>query len=171
MQLRRFAPDDAEFCFHLRNQVIRDLFRSRLHPEEIAAAVSAYRPADYTRMAGQGAIFIMERSGQRAGFFYLKRIDTAIAELCLIYIDPRSHGQGIGRRCINHIDQWVSSNWKEVATLVVVTFVPGYNAEFYKKVGFAPLEHTVCELSGLPLKALRLSRPVRSRDRVASEGS
>jgi GNAT superfamily N-acetyltransferase len=171
MQLRRFAPDDADFCFHLRNQVIHNLFRSRLQPEEVAAAVSAYRPADYTRMAGQGKIFIMERNGQRAGFFYLKRIDPTIAELCLIYIDPRYHGQGIGRSCINHIDQWVSSNWKGVATLLVVTFVPGYNAEFYKKVGFAPLERTVCELSGLPVKALRLSRPVRPRDRVASGNS
>ena len=162
MQFRRFIPDDAEFCYHLRNQVIHDLFRDRLQPEEVAAAVSAYQPADYTRMAGQGPFFIVEQNGRRAGFFYFKRIDSAVAELCLIYIDPGFHGQGIGRACIEHIDQWVSSNWEGVTTLIVITFVPGYNANFYQKAGFAPLEHTVCVLSGLPVKSLCLSKQVIS---------
>ena len=160
MQFRRFTSDDAEFCFQLRSRVIRDLFNDRLQPEEVSAAVSAYRPADYTRMAGQGSIFIVEQNNQRAGFFYLKRIDPATAELCLIYIDPRFHGQGIGSGCIGYIDRWVSANWKAVATLIVATFVPGYNADFYKKVGFAPVGPTVCEFPELPVKALRLSKPV-----------
>lgn len=162
MQFRDFASDDAAFCCHLRNRIIHDLFRSRLKPEEVAAAVRAYQPADYTRMAGQGALFIIEQDRQRAGYFYLKRIDAATAELCLIYIDPRFHGQGIGRACIEHIDRWVTSHWKGVAALIVVTFVPGYNGAFYRKVGFTPMEQTVHRLSGLPVKALRLSRPIRS---------
>ena len=160
MQFRRFTTDDAEFCCRLRKQVIRNLFEDLLQPDEIGAAVRAYRPADYTRMAGQGSIFIVEQSGRRAGFFYLKRIDTATAELCLLYIDPRCHGQGVGRACIQHIDRWIFSNWKEVATLVVVTFVPGYNAEFYQRVGFAPVAPTVCEFPERSLKALRLSKRV-----------
>ena len=160
MQFRRFTTDDAEFCCRLRNQVIRGLFQDLMQPEEVGAAVRAYRPSDYTRMAGQGSIFIVEQNDRRAGFFYLKRIDTATAELCLLYIDPRFHGQGIGRACIRHIDRWVLSNWKEVATLDVVTFVPGYNADFYKRVGFAPVEPTVCEFPEMSVAALRLSKPV-----------
>ena len=162
MQYRRFIPDDAEFCFHLRNRLIREHFRQHLQPEEVAAAVSAYRPADYTRMAGEGSLFMIEQNGRRAGFFYLQRLEDAIAELCLIYIDPRFHGQGIGRACINHIDRWVSSHWKKVTTLTVVTFVHGYNAAFYRKVGFVPQAPAVCTLSGLAVKALRLSKPIGS---------
>ena len=162
MYFRSFLPDDAEFCYHLRNQVIRDQFKDRLQPEEVAAAVNAYQPADYIRMAGQGSLFIIEHDGRRTGFFYLKRIDSTVAELCLIYIEHRDHGKGIGRACIETIDQWVSTHWSEVTTLVVVTFVPGYNAKFYQKVGFTPQEQTVCVLSGMPVKALRLSRPVNT---------
>ncbi|KPJ78195.1 MAG: hypothetical protein AMJ54_05080 [Deltaproteobacteria bacterium SG8_13] len=160
MRFRSFMPGDAEFCFHLRNQAFIDLFREELQPEGVAAAVNAYQPADYTRMAGQGSLFIVEQKGRRAGFFYLKRIETAVAELCLIYIDPRLHGQGLGSGCIEFIDRWVSSHWKAVSTLIVDTVIPGYNAQFYQKVGFVPLQHTVCNLSGMPVKALRLSKQV-----------
>ena len=162
MQFRRFIPDDAAFCCQLRKQIIGDLFSDRLQPEEVAAAVSAYQPADYNRMAGQGSLFIVEQNSRRAGFFYLDRIDPATAELCLLYIDPRFHGQGIGRACLKYVDRWVASNWKEVATLIVVTFVPGYNAEFYKKVGFEPDAPAVCEFSGVQVKALRLSKRLKT---------
>ena len=160
MHFRSFLPDDAEFCYHLRNQVIRDHFAERLQPDEVAAAVNAYQPADYIRMAGQGLLRIVEQKSRQAGFFYLKRIDSTVAELCLIYIEPRHHGQGIGRACIETIERWVTTHWNEVTTLVVVTFVPDYNAAFYQKVGFTPQEQTVCVLSGMPVKALRLSKPV-----------
>lgn len=170
MQFRRFHPDDAEFCFGLRNRVIRDLFQDRLQPEEVVAATSAYQPVDYIRMAGQGALFIVEQDGRQAGFFYLQRIDATVAELCLIYIEPRFHGQGIGRACIDHIDRWVSSHWEKVATLIVVTFVPGYNASFYQKVGFAPQAPTVCTLSGLAVEALRLCKPVGSSPQQNKKG-
>ena len=160
MQFRSFLPEDAEFCYHLRKRVIRDHFTDRLQPEEVAAAVNAYQPADYIRMAEQGVLTIVEQSSRRSGFFYLKRIDSTVAELCLIYIEPRDHGQGIGRACIETIDQWVSTHWNEVTTLVVVTFVPDYNAAFYQKVGFTPREQTVCVLSGMPVNALRLAKPV-----------
>lgn len=162
MQLRSYEPADAEFCCRLRNQVIGDLFADHLQAEAVAAAVNAYQPADYTRMAGQGTLFVVEQDGRRAGFFYLERIAADAAELCLIYIDPRFHGRGIGRGCIDHIDRWLPAHWQEVTTLVVTTIVPDYNAAFYQKVGFAPAEPAVCKFSGLAIKALRLSKPVVS---------
>ena len=162
MHFRKFAPEDAQFCFQLRNQAFTDLFGGQLQPEEVAAAVNAYQLADYIRMAGKGAFFIVEHRDSRAGFFYLQRIDPATAELCLIYIDPRFHQRGIGRGCIGHIDRWVSANWKKVDTLIVDTVIPGYNALFYQKAGFTPLGQSVCVLSGMPVKALRLSRRIKS---------
>ena len=162
MHVRSFNPADAEFCCHLRNQAFIELFRNELQPAEVTAAVNAYQPADYIRMAGQGKLFIVEHNRQRAGFFYLRRVDSDVAELCLIYIDPRFHGQGLGSGCIKYIDRWLPDQWKKVATLIVDTVIPGYNAQFYQKAGFAPLEQTVCTLSGLSLKALRLSKPVLS---------
>ena len=158
MQIRNFVPDDAEFCCRLRNRAFRDLFQGELQPEEVAAAVRAYRPADYNRMAGRGALFIVEQNGRRVGFFYLRRIDPKTAELVLIYIDPHFHHRGVGSSCIRFIERWVPSNWKGVVTLIVDTVIPGYNAAFYQRVGFSPVGNTECELSGLPVKALRLAK-------------
>lgn len=162
MQFRSFAADDAEFCFQLRNRAFTELFGSHLQPEEIAAAVNAYQPADFIRLAEQGAFFIVEQEGRRAGFFYLKRLDRSTAELCLIYIEPRFHRQGIGSGCIRYVGRWVASNWKGVRNLIVDTVIAGYNAEFYRKTGFASLGPADCFLSGKRLAALRLCKPVTS---------
>ena len=161
MKFRRFSPDDAEFCFQLRKRAFTDLFRNQLQPEEVTAAVNTYQPADYIRMDGQGSLFIAEKRGRRAGFFYLKRTDPAVAELCLIYIDPIFHRQGIGSRSIDFIGRWISSNWKSVRTLIVDTVIAGYNAGFYQKAGFVPLKQTVCRLSGKSIKALRLTMQIK----------
>lgn len=158
MKIRKFKPDDAETCFRLRSNAFIQKFHDELSLQEIASAVNAYMPDDYTRMAVEMPFFIAEEDGKILGFFNLKRKDEKTAELPLIYVDLDALDQGIGSACINYIEQWLSSNWKDVARLVVDTVIPNYNGGFYEKVGFKPVGDAYCEFMGRKIKALRLEK-------------
>jgi len=43
------------------------------------------------------------------------------------YIDLEMPVKGIGSACIDYIEQWLSSNWKDVTKLIVNTVIPYYN--------------------------------------------
>ncbi len=158
MNIRQFKPDDAESCFRLRSNAFIQKFRHELSPQEIAFAVNAYMPNDYIRMAEEMPFFIVEQSDNIIGFFNLKRKDSRTAEFPQIYIALDTLGKGIGSACIEYIEQWLSSNWEEVTTLIVETVIPKYNSKFYKKVGFKPIGYTFCEFLGHRIKALRLTK-------------
>ena len=160
MKIRPFSPMDAQLCFKMRSNAFIQEFYGELNPEEVAAAVNAFMPNDYIRMAAEMPFFIVEQDGTPVGFFTLKRKDLNTAELPLIYIDLESLGQGIGSDCIDYIERWLSSNWKEVNTLIVDTVIPKYNGGFYKKVGFVLSEDTFCEFGGQKVKALRLVKKI-----------
>ena len=158
MNIRKFKPDDAEICFRLRSNAFIQKFYNELSLQEIASAVNAYMPKDYIRMAVEMPFFIAEERGKIIGFFNLKRKDARTAELPLIYIDLDTLGKGIGSACIDYIEGWLSSNWKEVNKLIVDTVIPKYNSKFYEKAGFKPMGDVYCEFPGNKIKALRLAK-------------
>jgi GNAT superfamily N-acetyltransferase len=161
MKIRPFQPDDAESCFRLRSNAFIQKFYGELTPEEVAAAVNAYMPNDYIRMAQETLFFIVEEDGTPIGFFNLKRKNKSTAEIPLIYLDLDSLSRDIGSACIDYMEKWLLENWLEVNTLVVDTVIPKYNSGFYKKVGFKPSESSYCEFLGQKLKALRLVKKLR----------
>lgn len=160
MKVRPFQGSDAVFCFRLRSSAFILKFYGELTPQEVCAAVNAYMPEDYIRMARETAFFMVERNGVATGFFNLKRKSKTVTELCLIYVELDHLGEGHGSACIRYIENWLSQNWPEVNTLIVDTIIPKYNSGFYKKVGFAPRESTYCEFLGQKLKALRLVKKI-----------
>ena len=161
MKIRPFQPDDSESCFRLRSNAFIQKFYGELTPEEIAAAVNAYMPDDFIRLARKNPCFIVEEDGNPIGFFNLKRKDNITAEIPLIYLDLDRLGQGFGNACIEYMEKWLWENWLEVNTLLVDTVTPKYNGGFYKKVGFKPSGFTYCEFLGKKLKALRLLKKIR----------
>jgi GNAT superfamily N-acetyltransferase len=158
MNIRKFKPDDAEACFRLRSDAFIQKFNDELSLQDIASAVNAYMPGDYIRMAQEMPFFIVEENGRIYGFFNLKREDLNTAELPLIYVGLDALGKGIGSACIDYIEEWLSSNWKEVTHLIVDTVIPKYNGKFYEKMGFKSICDTYCEFLGHRLKALRLAK-------------
>ena len=158
MNIRKFKPDDAETCFRLRSNAFIQKFHNELSLQEIASAVNAYMPIDYIRMAEEMPFFIVEENDRISGFFNLKQKDARTAELQLIYIDLDTLGKGIGSACIDYIEGWLSSNWKEVNKLIVDTVIPKYNSKFYEKAGFKPMGDVYCEFPGNKIKALRLAK-------------
>ena len=161
MKIRRFQPDDAEFCFRIRSNAFIQKFNGELTPEEIAAAVNAYMPDDFILMARENPCFIVEEDGNLIGFFNLRKKDNSTAEIPLIYLDLDRLGAGLGTACIEYMEKWLLKNWLEVNTLVVDTVIPKYNSGFYQKVGFQPGESTYCEFLGKKLKALRLIKKIK----------
>ena len=158
MKLRPFQPEDAVICFRLRSNAFIRKFYGELTAEDVAAAVNAYMPDDYIRMARECPIFIVEKDGVPVAFFNLKRKDRRTAELPLIYINLDCLGAGIGRDCVDYMVKWLQENWPEVDALIVDTVIPKYNSGFYKKAGFVPGEFTHCNFLGHKLKALRLTK-------------
>ncbi|MHC4310436.1 MAG: GNAT family N-acetyltransferase [Planctomycetota bacterium] len=162
MNIRKFKPDDAEICFRFRSNAFIQKFHNELSLQEIASAVNAYMPRDYIRMAVEMPFFITQERSKIIGFLNLKRRDENTAELPLIYIDLDTLGQGIGSACIDYIEQWLSSNWKDVTKLLVDTVIPKYNSRFYEKVGFKPIGDAYCEFMGRKIKALRLEKKLNN---------
>lgn len=158
MHIRQFTVSDAEFCCRVRNRAFIVEFRRELSPPAIAAAVNAYLPADYVRMSHEGPVFIVEEREQPIGFFTLKRAGPTRAELPLIYLNPEHMGQGIGRRCVAYMENWIQANWPGVATLFVDTVIPDYNGGFYRKAGFQQVGEAVCHFPGESLPAVRFEK-------------
>ena len=158
MKIREFKAEDAEFCFKVRSNVYIQKFYNELSLKEIASCVNTYMPKDFIHMAKKVEFFIVEKNDLPIGFFTIKRINQNKAEIPLIYIDLNHQGKGIGKICIHFIENWITSNWKEVNRLFLDTIIPKNNRGFYEKVGFVPIKETLCEFQGLEIKALRLSK-------------
>ena len=158
MNFRQFSASDAEFCFQTRSNAFIHKFYGELSPQEVAACVNAFLPDDYMRMSREMPVFIVEENDISLGFFTLKRLEDSTAELPLIYVDLDKLGHSIGSACLKYIESWLAANWPEVKVLIVDTVIPLYNSRFYQKAGFTPLEEVLCELSGLKIKALRLTK-------------
>jgi GNAT superfamily N-acetyltransferase len=73
-------------------------------------------------------------------------------------MDLDTLGKGIGSACMDYIEGWLASNWKEINKLIVDTVIPKYNSKFYEKVGFKPIGDAYCEFPGHKIKALRLAK-------------
>ena len=111
-------------------------------------------------MAEMMDVFVVEEAGQSVGFFSLRRVDSGTAEIPLLYLDRTAQGRGIGALCIQFIEDRVVRDLTSVATLFVDTVVPGVNAEFYRKMGFADSGSAVCRFPDLSLKAVRLTKGI-----------
>lgn len=118
MNFRRFVPQDAQFCFKVRSEAFIQKFSGELNPQEVTAGVNAYTPYDYSEMAQQIPLFMVEDEGVSLGFFAVKQVNALTAELLLIYIDINHLGRGIGRSCILFIEKWLSTNWPEIRSLI-----------------------------------------------------
>ncbi len=158
LQIRAFAPEDAEFCFKVRARAFILAFRDELGPEAVAAAVNAYMPSDYVRMAESHTFFVVEEAGNRIGFFTLRRLDQRTAEIPLIYVELDQIGRGIGTWCMQSIEAWIASHWPDVSALVVDTVIPRYNGGFYHKMGFRPVGETKCHFPDGDVKAIRFDK-------------
>ena len=153
LQIRAFAPDDAEFCFKIRTRAYIMAFYDELGPHAVAAAVNAYMPSDYIGMADKHAFFVLEDAGTRVGFYTLRRLDQRTAEIPLIYLELDQTGRGIGSWCMQSIEAWLASHWPDVSTLIVETIIPHYNGNFYRRMGFTPVAETKCHFPDGDVKA------------------
>ncbi len=155
---RRFAPEDAEFCFKIRAGAFIREFYNEIGPDVVSACVTAYMPNDYIRMAEHNEFFIVTENSEAIGFFTIKKIGTGTAEIPLIYLDLNHTRKGTGKKCIRYIEEWVATNWKDVRKLFVDTIIPKYNRVFYEKVGFSPTEETYCFFADKKVRALRFCK-------------
>ena len=169
MNIRKFLPEDANFCFKTRVNPFIQKFSDELSSEAISAGVNAYMPDDYIRMAEEVEFFIMEKNEKSIAFFTIKKIDTTTAEIPLVYIDLDYLGNGIGTACLRYIEDWILTNWKKVKELVVDTVIPEYNGGFYIKSGFVPTGETACNFPDMSLKALRLTKKLNTDGVVIGE--
>jgi len=168
ISFRAFTPDDAEFCYKTRARAFIEKFYGELTSGQVAAGVLAYLPSDIVETARESPIFIAEQNGERRAFICLKRYKLHEVKIPWLYVDLRHLGQGIGQLCIEYIERWLLSNWKEVHTLIVDTIIPNYNGAFYNKVGFSAVGKTSCWFSGLNIPALRLQKTLLQTTRVPS---
>jgi GNAT superfamily N-acetyltransferase len=158
MNIRKFIPSDADFCHRTRSVAYRELFRDELGAETAEASASAYQPDDYITMAQDHECFIVEQNDLPVGFFTIRQHNPATAEIPLIYLDLNHLHKGLGSACVRFVEDWVCSHWPTVRELFVDTIIPGYNAGFYRKMGFSETGDVACCFPGVSVPALRLRK-------------
>lgn len=159
-EMRKFRPQDAEFCFRVRSRAFIVDFASELGPEAVATCVNAYLPSDYLRMAGKLELFIVEEAGAPAGFLAIRRVDAGTAEIPMIYLDHEHRGRGLGSWCLGAAEHWLAGAWPEAKTLYVDTVIPENTEGFYRKLGFRLEGKTFSEFRGERLPSLRFVKPL-----------
>jgi GNAT superfamily N-acetyltransferase len=162
-RLRKFRPEDAEFCFRVRSRAFVVDFMDEIGPEAVAFCVGSYLPADFVRMAGKLELFVVEEDAEPAGFLALGRADQRTAEIPMVYLDHRRRGRGLGSWCMAAAERWLSENRPEVTKLCVDTVIPRNTEGFYRKLGFALEGETTTDFKGGSLPALRFAKPLRAR--------
>lgn len=162
--IRPFTPADAHFCHRTRTAAYRELFVDELGAATAAAAAEAYQPDDYIRMARDHECFIIEQGDIPVGFFTIKQHDPATAEIPLIYLDLNHLNKGLGSAALRFAENWLHTHWPAVRELFVDTMIPGYNADFYRKLGFREKEPVSCSFPGVTVPALRLSKQLPPSD-------
>ncbi len=163
IHVRNFESRDAEVCFKIRRAAFIQKFQPELGARATAAGVDAFMPDDYVQMAQTGPFFVAEDDGGGViGFVTLERKGSGVAEIPLIYIDLDQIGKQIGQTMMGYIEQWVTTNWSDVTTLIVNTVIPEYNGGFYRKVGFIPAGDAICRFGNMPVRALRLEKKLGS---------
>ena len=162
MKLREFQEEDARFCFSLRSSIFIKMFYDYLGKDIICAVVNSYMPEDYITKAQSEfeKVFIVEIDNKRAGFFTIKKIDNNLAEIPQIYFSLEYHGKGLGKKCMQYIEDWIKHNWNSVKTIFLDTIIPDYNCEFYKKQGYKDAGEVIIYFSNLPVKAKRFEKNI-----------
>jgi len=161
MLYRTFAFEDALFCHTIRKRAFTELFAKELTPAQISACVEAYALYDFVRMQKAGEFFIAEENGTPRGFFTLKRLARKKAEIPQLYLDPDHRGRGLGRESMQWLQQWVTTNWTEIAHLVVDTVTPRTNGNFYETMGFTAAGETVCHFPAMDIPAIRYIKSLK----------
>ena len=158
MKVRRFKPNDSDFCFKIRCDAFIIKFYDEIGPHAVAAGINAYLPQDYVELSKITEFFIVESESQRVGFFTLKRVNQNTAEIPLIYFDLSLTGKGLGSSCMKYIEHWIQTEWKNVTNLYLDTIIPKYNGGFYRKLGFEETTKTYCQFNDLRIPALRFEK-------------
>jgi N-acetylglutamate synthase-like GNAT family acetyltransferase len=162
INIRDFKARDAETCFKIRSAAFIQKFYNELGARATSAGVNAFMPIDYVQMAQKIPFFVAEDASGIIGFFTIQRKVTLVAEIPLIYIDLNQLGKQIGQTFMEYIEQWVTTNWPEVTTLIVDTVIPEYNSGFYQKVGFKPVGDSICDFPDMQVPAMRLEKKLKA---------
>ena len=161
MIIREFRNDDAEFCFKTRSAAFIEKFSNEISPLVISLCVNEYIPQDYIALSKKMKIFIAEDSGERVGFFTIKRNEIKTAEIPLIYFSLKHLGKGFGTKAMEYIEEWVKVNWKEVDRIFLDTIIPKYNGGFYRKMNYKEIRESYCVFSDQKVKAKRFEKGIK----------
>lgn len=161
IKLRPFTAADAEDCFRIRTEAFLQEFFYEQDPAVIAAGINAYLPSDYIRMSETAYACVATDEDRVIGFFVLKILDPATAELMLLYLASGYKGKGIGTLLIDHMESWLGEYHPGVSQVELDTIVPGYNQKFYEKMGYVEDGESELRYPGMTVKAVRMAKKLR----------
>ncbi len=91
--------------------------------------------------------WVVERSGRVVGFLAIERFGALAAEIDIVAVERKHHGEGNGRRLVEHV--FGELRRESIEFVQVKTIGSSHPSEayartrgFYRKVGFVPLEET-----------------------------
>ena len=156
--LRPFTATDAEDCFRIRTEAFVREFYPHQDPAVIAAGINAYMPSDYVRMGETMIAYVAADEGNIIGFFVVKLLDAATAELMLLYVKGGYKGEGIGSLLLNYMENLLRDRYPEIHRVELDTIVPGYNGKFYEKMGFFQAGESELQYPDRIVKAVRMAK-------------
>ena len=98
--LQTVERDDPE-VMALYEPFVRSAEAQPVPQEEIKAEAAAGPPADLVPPAG--AMLLVRVDGEPAGIGGVRHLDTEVAEVKSMYVDPAHRGLGLGRRILDEL--------------------------------------------------------------------
>jgi GNAT superfamily N-acetyltransferase len=135
-RIRAFAGSDAGAVAELVAVCLRTV-NSRDYPPEIIERMCAYFvPDQFLRLAAQRQIFVAESDGGVIG-----TVSREGNRVFTMFVHPRHHGQGIGRRLMRHVEALAASDgFDHMETGASITA-----HDFYHRLGYVDVRTSETE--------------------------
>ena len=121
VQLRPARPDDVDAIVRLNNEYADEMLMLRRTPEMVALAIHDF-------------VVALSPDGTLLGCGALKEYSPSVAEVAAIAVARAAHGQGLGRRIVDAVEQLAVK--RDIYDVFALTLQP----EFFAACGYAQVD-------------------------------
>ncbi|MGO9877581.1 MAG: GNAT family N-acetyltransferase [Acidimicrobiia bacterium] len=127
MIVRSAAPDDAAALADVACRAITITGASAYDADQIVVWSSSFSPAALRQVVDSTSVFVVDDSGEIAGFSNLRIRESERAELDLLYVDPGFAGRGVARQAVAAVEaeatrRGITRLWADASLLAAPVF-------------------------------------------------
>jgi len=156
--IRTANKGDTNSIYKVHTDSIRELCSSCYKKEDITHWIARQHPSKYELFIDNKAMHVVVLEDQIVAFGHLEQFNETTAEVCGLYVSPRTSRKGIGTLMLCFLEDKAKLKGYENIRLK-----SSLNAQsFYLANGYQVLQQDVCHCAGYdhPLCATLMTKPL-----------